>query len=267
MSALRTVRQLTAASARLRLSSTPLALRLPLCAARAAHPNATRAFSVSTRSLKATSSSKLLAERLREELAYEVESAADTGTDTEPGFLTAFRKEGIWEIEDAADHDEVFLTRQFGDESIRVMFSIADLETMEDDLEDQEEAEEEGAERKDPPAEFRVVLTITKTNSPGSLNVDMYCTEGVFQTAGITFYKSATVGRDLTIESDFARRSLYTGPPFATLDENLQANFDEFLTERGINNELAHFIPNYAEYKEQKEYMGWLEKVGNFVEA
>ena len=39
---------------------------------------------------------------------------------------------------------------------------------------------------------------------------------------------------------------------FDTLDVSLQDEFDKFLQERGINQSLAYFVPEYAEYKEQK---------------
>ena len=39
---------------------------------------------------------------------------------------------------------------------------------------------------------------------------------------------------------------------FDTLDISVQDEFDKFLEERGINESLAFFVPDYAEYKEQK---------------
>jgi len=39
---------------------------------------------------------------------------------------------------------------------------------------------------------------------------------------------------------------------FETLDLNLQEEFERFLQERGINESLALFVPEYAQYKEQK---------------
>ena len=39
---------------------------------------------------------------------------------------------------------------------------------------------------------------------------------------------------------------------FETLDISLQDEFDKFLAERGIDSTLAFFVPEYAEYKEQK---------------
>lgn len=43
--------------------------------------------------------------------------------------------------------------------------------------------------------------------------------------------------------------------------------FGRYLEERGVNAGLAAFLPDYVEYKEQKEYVNWLEKVKGFVSA
>lgn len=39
---------------------------------------------------------------------------------------------------------------------------------------------------------------------------------------------------------------------FETLDISLQDEFEKFLQERGISENLAFFIPEYAQHKEQK---------------
>jgi hypothetical protein len=39
---------------------------------------------------------------------------------------------------------------------------------------------------------------------------------------------------------------------FDTLDIAVQEEFEKFLQERGINDSLAMFVPEYAEHKEQK---------------
>lgn len=69
---------------------------------------------------------------------------------------------------------------------------------------------------------------------------------------------------------------------FETLDESVQAQFESYLEERGIATDLALFIPNFAEFKEQRgtydehilsiahtsiEYCSWLENVKKFVDA
>ena len=68
----------------------------------------------------------------------------------------------------------------------------------------------------------------------------------------ISFYKDAALAIDLSAEADWRRRGVYIGPQFDHLDVNVQEEFDEFLAERGVDQSLAMFLPEYAEYKEQK---------------
>ena len=51
---------------------------------------------------------------------------------------------------------------------------------------------------------------------------------------------------------DWKRRGLYIGPQFDTLDVAVQEEFEAWLKERGVDEALAGFIPEYAEWKEQK---------------
>ncbi|KAJ7185285.1 mitochondrial glycoprotein [Mycena filopes] len=256
MSALRTVRQLTTASTRLGLRRSP-AFCLPLSALR---PTVTRAFSVSTRALKNADSpvSKKLAQKLREELKYEEETTANEL----PQFLVDF-EESVWEIEDTPGNDEVFLTRTFGKEKIRIMFSVADLHNIDPDEDDQAEDEQV----TEPEAELRILLSITKENHPGAVNAYLYCADGAFHPATLGFYKDARIAQELSIECDFLRRTIYTGPPFEMLDLDVQKHFESFLHERDINEELATFVPLYARWKEQREYMEWLKGIESFVAA
>lgn len=66
-------------------------------------------------------------------------------------------------------------------------------------------------------------------------------------------------------EQDYKRRSKYLGPRFADLDNNLQDAFAGYLEERGFDGELCQFIQEYAEWKEQTEYMQWLKQLKDFV--
>ena len=60
--------------------------------------------------------------------------------------------------------------------------------------------------------------------------------------------------------------NLYAGPPFQQLDEEVQGIMENYLNARGITSYLATFIPDYIDVKEQKEYIGWLGRVKEFVE-
>ncbi|EJF56802.1 mitochondrial glyco protein [Dichomitus squalens] len=267
MSALRALRQLTASSSRsLAARSATRAVARATVAARVA-PVASRAFSVSAKRLGEGASDVALTQRLAEELKYETEAAPPT----EPEFLKAFKAQGTWSIEDTPGLDEVTLTRKFGNEDIRLIFSIADIQTeQEAEFEEGQEGVEEGAEDADAPLHaypIRCSFSFTKASTPGALTIDAMCQEGTFVIDNISYYSDAKVGTELTAEADWKRRGYYLGPQFDTLDISLQDEFDKFLQERGINQTLAYFVPEYAEHKEQKEYVSWLKNVKDFVEA
>lgn len=220
---------------------------------------------MSARFLKAGSSDVALAQKLAEELKYENEAKEDA----EPEFLRSFNSQDIWQIQDVAGDNEVVLTRQFGDENIRLVISIADLQNQDpNDLEQDLEDEERGEDEQPPQNEIlRAVVSITKSTVPGALEIDMTCQNGQFLVENVTFYREAKLGSDNSVEADWKRRGLYIGPEFNTLDVGLQEGVEKFLEERDIGEGLAFFLPDYAHYKEQREYTQWLDNVNKFVDA
>jgi complement component 1 Q subcomponent-binding protein len=78
------------------------------------------------------------------------------------------------------------------------------------------------------------------------------CQEGAFIIDNMSYYPDAQLGTELTAEADWKRRGLYIGPQFDTLDVSVQEEIEKWLQERGINENLAMFVPEYSEYKEQK---------------
>lgn len=190
-----------------------------------------------------------MSQKLGEELAYEKESAqADT-----PEFVKEFTAQGTWAIKDTKGADEVTLERHFGNETIRLMFSVADLDaTNENDAElEAENADSEAAPENITSTPLRVAISITKRGAEGAMNVDAVCQDGAFLVENVSFYSDAEIGTSLTAEADWKRRGHYLGPTFENLDPAVQDEFERFLEERGINESLAMFIPDYAEYKEQ----------------
>ncbi|KAG5641766.1 hypothetical protein DXG03_004261 [Asterophora parasitica] len=269
MSALRTLRQVTVTSSRVltaRQLSTTSFRAFPALATQIVSASSSRASSVSARKLGEGSSDIALSQKLTEELNYEKE--AEAGTSGAPDFLKAFQEEGVWEISDVLGNDEVALTRKFGNERIRLMFSIADIQGEEEDFQS-DHGESESEDSGDEPLHsypIRVSLSITKTTGPGCLNVDLVAQEGHFIVENVSFYKDAKLGTDLTAESDWKRRGTYIGPQFDTLDVAVQEEFEKYLQERGVNEHVALFIPEYAEFKEQNEYVKWLSNVKTFVD-
>jgi len=222
-----------------------------------------RAFSATARAFGNGATDVALSQKLQSEVQYEKQSASDIPAT--PDFLKAFQEQGLWTIEDVPGQDEITLARKFGNESIRLIFSIADIQEDEPNYENPEESEsaEDESIHGYP---IRVSVSVTKTNGPGALNIDMVTQEGQFMIENISFYSDSKIGTDITAEADWKRRGLYIGPQFDTLDAGVQEEFEKFLQERGINESLALFIPEYAEYKEQQEYVKWLGNVKEFVD-
>lgn len=212
-----------------------------------------------------------MSQKLQEELQYEEEVAAQEAEEGEPTFLKDFKEAGNWKVHlpttpinlpsysphlqivEDSGKEEVTLTRQFGNETINLVFSASDVQSMEAE---EPALEEEGQEDEEPSSPhsypIRVSMTLTKQAAPGTLSVDMVCQDGHFVVDNIAFYRDSKLGSELTAEADWARRALYIGPQFDSLDIGLQEEFEKFLQERGVNEALALFIPEYAEYKEQK---------------
>lgn len=75
----------------------------------------------------------------------------------------------------------------------------------------------------------------------------------------VFYHQTAKLATEDSVEADWERRGAYGGPPFGNLDEDLQVIMERYLDERGINTALALFVPDYIDYKEQKEYISWLK--------
>lgn len=73
------------------------------------------------------------------------------------------------------------------------------------------------------------------------------------------FLKDASLAEPKSFEAEKQRVTQYLGPPFLNLDEDLQGLVEKYVQERGINEELAQFVVEYIDSKEQKEYIQWLE--------
>lgn len=240
-----------------------------------------------------------------------------------PVSVKDYLENGPFELKDTPGEEEVVLTRKFGDENIRITFSIADLNTLDQDpdrFDDQAQYDEEDAEldgqsggantkgsvnqgqtaggnikvapedrvapadrpelRDDEGVEedeageegetsfpARVNVTIEKAGGKGALQIETVAQDGMIVIDNVYFFPSADLADAPTAEKDWARRALYTGPPFGNLDEDLQVLLERYLDERGVNTALALFVPDYIDFKEQREYLRWLSNVKSFVEA
>lgn len=233
----------------------------------------------------------------------EVKHEENSGLEGLDGSLENFKfllENSPWEVKDVSGEEKVALTKKFGNETIRVTFSIADLQSLaesrdyDDALTDEDytagehatgqsqatagktgapsqnraaETDRELEDDSDEPGfPARVHIAIEKPGS-GSLLVQTVAQDGVFEIEDISFFDKPELTNAETAENDWIKQGLYVGPPFENLDEDLQAYFERYLEERGIDTELANAIPDYIQVKEQKEYVRWLKNVKDFVAA
>ncbi|PWN24417.1 mitochondrial glyco protein [Jaminaea rosea] len=239
---------------------------------------APRPFSTTPTRLGSGTTDAELSSRLAQELSYEQENSASQGAE-EPDWLRDFKSTNTWTIQDVRGSDEICLEREFGNEKIRVLFSIGDIDAQveEDGMDDAEEGGSSGredngesdgeGEGNEPALPVRCAITITKPSPLGALTIDAQAESGTFTIENISFYQDSKLATELTAEADWKRRGLYIGPQFPTLDDALQEHFQGYLEERGIDDDLALFVPLFAEWKEQKEYCTWLDSVKKWVDA
>lgn len=226
-------------------------------------------------------------------------------SDLMPESVETFLDETPFEVIDKPGSEEVELVRRFGDEIIRVEFSISDLNFMQQDLQDEESlyedessddipentqsggaqskvAKEQGrvqvaneAEQDDellddeeaPGTSFPAHLNIVIEKRTGAIKIAALAQDGMIIVQSILYHNNADLLKNKSAENDYQSEGLYAGPLFANLDDELQDIFERYLDERGINTALALFVPDYIEYKEEKEYTKWLENLKNFVAA
>lgn len=255
-----------------------------------------------------------LAGKLGQELALEKEMR---DPNVLPDHLKEFLDNTPFQLQDIAGNEEIVMTRTFGDEKIKVTFSIDDLNNvdedpdqlhdhgMEDEFDDPSdlpdtqdgganskgainqgrtaggnfkvapedsiesaentEAEANAEQDNEPSFPAHLLVTVERANK-GAMQIEAIAQDGLIVIDNIYFYKDASLADPKTSESEKKAARTYTGPPFGNLDEDLQILFENYLSERGINTTMALFVPEYIDFKEQKEYMQWLSNVQSFVE-
>lgn len=228
---------------------------------------------------------KELAAKLASEYKIETEMKDHDGP---PPAIQEFLANGPFSVTDVQGTDEVILERKFGNETIKITFSVSDMNNMdaeETSFEDEEgadssgtnepvstttTAEEEGEEDEDSDgASFpvRCHITIQKDGAPQVLSLDTTTQDGIFIIDNMTLYATSQLALDDSAEADWKRRETYMGPPFSNLDEDLQILMERYLEERGVNTSLALFVPDYVDYKEAREYTDWLANLEKFIQV
>ena len=121
--------------------------------------------------------------------------------------------------------------------------------------------DDESPSGEDPNAEpsfpARVNVMIEKKDK-GTLQIETTAQDGEIVIDNVYYFQDSSLADAKTAESDWKRRNVYEGPPFGNLDEDLQVLLERYLDERGVNTALALWVPEYIDFKEQREYLNWL---------
>ncbi|KAL9052326.1 MAG: hypothetical protein Q9162_005470 [Coniocarpon cinnabarinum] len=240
-------------------------------------------------------------------------------TDLPPNHIKEYVDNSAFTIQDTPGQEEVVMTRSFGDEKIKVTFSVDDLNNTEEEPDQLNEAgmpealedladvpsdtqsggantkgavnqgrtaggnfrvapedsvapadrdgeEGEADEQKNDPTFPAHISVVVERPGKGALQLETVAQDGLIAVDSVYYYSDAKHLDPKNAEQEAQAARLYTGPPFSNLDEDLQVLFEKYLDERGINTTMALFVPEYIDYKEQKEYLNWLQNVKKFVD-
>ncbi|KAH7322871.1 mitochondrial glycoprotein [Stachybotrys elegans] len=248
---------------------------------------------------RANETDEELLSKLESEIQLEEEMKA---SEQQPASIKDFLDNSPFELIDTPGHEVVKLVRTYGDEKITVSFSIADVTNFEgfneespledEDLTDEAlqnpnkqshvrstggarsaEAEEDMEEDFDDvdeqsSAPINLSILVEKPGkAPGALNIEMTAHEGNIWVENLSYHEDAKLVNPDTLEAERKSNAAYPGPPFGTLDEDLQILVERYLDERGVTQALGVFVPDYVDVKEQREYVRWLNNVKGFVAA
>ncbi|KAG5936430.1 hypothetical protein E4U53_000239 [Claviceps sorghi] len=230
-------------------------------------------------------------DELSAKLESEIQIEQDvSGQEQEPTSIKDFLANSPFELIDVPGQEVVKLVRSFNNEKITVSFSVSDIANydpyaedaaLEDEefdesmqssrkqgQEEGEESEDEHDEHDEEAAPINLSIVIEKPGkTAGALNIDATAQDGNIVVENMFFYEDAKVAKIDSPEAAQKRADVYPGPPFGSLDEDLQVLMERFLEERGITQAMAVFVPDYVDVKEQREYIRWLNNVKAFVDA
>ncbi|XP_016167054.1 uncharacterized protein At2g39795, mitochondrial isoform X2 [Arachis ipaensis] len=158
-----------------------------------------------------------------------------------------------FKILDQPGQQTIMLERTYQGEEIKVEVHMPDLVTGEenDDGRDDDDESERASQSSIP------------------LSVSVYKKDGPYLEFSCVAYPDEVVIDSLSVKNPEPSEDqiAYEGPDFQDLDEGLQKSFHKYLEIRGIKPSTTNFLHEYMINKDSREYLVWLQKLKQFVEA
>ncbi|KAJ4966572.1 hypothetical protein NE237_018421 [Protea cynaroides] len=190
-------------------------------------------------------------ENLKRVLESEIECADESEDLHRGGFLP----DGFpFEIIDNPGEQTITLKREFFGESIQVEVHMPDMAEEDEEDEDDEDDKDDG-DAGSGQTYISLIVNVSKGEGP---HLEFSCSASPDDiTIDNMMMKSPN-----TSSNEIA----YEGPEFSDLDENLQKEFYKYLDVRGIKSSFTNFLQEYMILKDNREYLGWLKNMKDFIE-
>jgi len=124
---------------------------------------------------------------------------------------------------------------------------------------------EDGEEDEDGPVDgYRLLVTVAEPGKPTVLQFGCFVTD-VLRIHRVTAFPSGAAPSADVVFGGADEAPGYGGPNFDELDQAVQNAFYEYLADRGVDDDAADKLGDYAAAKENAEYTAWLAAVAAFA--
>ena len=211
-------------------------------------------------------SADALIDILNREHAEEIENKSTDTPEALKDLHHLLTEEKGWKIVTADDTAMTKLYKTVDGIKVQLCFHCQDAtermaEHEEEDVEDPDNADD-AQEDEEEPASVRCTVSATK----GGKTLFVVC---IAQDSMIRIQSTAMAGAVTDIDalhSSGVDSNLYQGPEFTELAEDLQDAFHGYIEEYlGVNNDVAAFVAMQFDYKEQCQYVKFLEETKNLL--
>ena len=130
------------------------------------------------------------------------------------------------------------------------------------------EHDEEGEDGDDeaPPDGYRMLATIKEAGKATTMQVGCFLGSHL-RVHRVTLFPAGKEPPPDVVFGGFDELPLYAGPNFDELDQAVQNAFYEYLADRGVDDALAERLADFAQAKEQSEYVAWLSAARDFAKT